>query len=50
MVAMDRALAAREQLTALGYPVQWHEYPIEHSVSPDEVADLNRWLLGVLAA
>ena len=50
MVAMDRALAAREQLTALGYPVQWHEYPIEHSVSPDEVADLNRWLLRVLAA
>ncbi|HPU52698.1 MAG TPA: alpha/beta hydrolase [Burkholderiaceae bacterium] len=48
MVTMDRALSARDQLTALGYPVEWHEYPIEHSVSPDEVTDLNRWLLRVL--
>ena len=50
MVTLERAQAAREQLAALGHPVEWHEYPIEHSVSPDEVADLNRWLLRVLAA
>lgn len=49
MVTLDRAVAARDHLTTLGYPVEWHEYPIEHSVSPDEVADLNTWLVRVLA-
>jgi phospholipase/carboxylesterase len=33
----------------LGYPVQWHAYPMEHSVCPQEIADLQRWLLHVLA-
>jgi phospholipase/carboxylesterase len=29
--------------------VEWHEYPMQHSVSPDEIEDLNAWLLKVLA-
>ena len=36
-------------LVALGHPVEWHEYPMAHSVCPEEVVDLNRWLLRVLA-
>jgi phospholipase/carboxylesterase len=49
MIAIDRALASRDALVALGYPVEWHEYPMPHSVCMDEIVDLNRWLLRVLA-
>jgi phospholipase/carboxylesterase len=44
-----RALASRDALRALGYAIDWHEYPIEHTVSLEEVADLGRWLVRVLA-
>jgi len=27
-----------------GYSVQWHEYPMEHSVHPQEIRDLGIWL------
>ena len=49
MVAPAKGQAARDMLLALGYPVQWHDYPMAHSVCPDEITDLNRWLLQVLA-
>ena len=49
VVPFDRGAASRDALLALGYPVEWHEYPMEHSVCGPEVADLNRWLLHVLA-
>jgi len=49
MVALPRASASRDALTALGYAVEWHEYPMEHSVCPQEIADLARWLQRVLA-
>lgn len=49
VVAMPRALASRDALVALGYPVEWHEYAMEHSVCPQEVGDLEKWLLRVLA-
>ena len=49
VVALPRAVATRDALTALGYPVEWHEYLMEHSVCPQEVADLEKWLLHVLA-
>ena len=41
--------ATRDALQAIGYPVEWHEYPMQHSVCMEEIADLNRWLLRVLA-
>ena len=50
VVVPARGEATRDALSALGYAVQWHTYPMEHSVCPEEVADLNRWLLTVLSA
>ena len=50
VVQIGRATASREALQALGYPIQWHDYPMAHSVCMEEIADLNRWLLEVLAA
>ena len=49
VVALPRALASRDALAALGYAVEWHAYPMEHSVCAEEVADLQAWLLRVLA-
>jgi phospholipase/carboxylesterase len=49
VVVPARGLAARDQLKALGYAVQWHDYPMPHSVCPQEIADINAWLLQVLA-
>lgn len=49
VVVLPRATASRDALTALGYPVEWHEYLMEHSVCPQEIADLARWLRRVLA-
>ena len=49
MVVPARGLAARDALLALGYPVQWRDYPMAHSVCPEQITDLNRWLLKVLA-
>jgi phospholipase/carboxylesterase len=37
-------------LRSLGCVVEWHSYPMRHSVCPEEVADLRRWLLAVLEA
>ena len=31
-------------LRALGVEVEWHDYPMPHSVSPEEVRDLAAWL------
>ena len=49
VVAIDRALAAREVFAALGIEHEWHTYDMDHEVCIDEIADLNRWLLRVLA-
>ena len=49
MIPMARATASRDALQALGYAVDWHEYPMQHSVCIEEIHDLNRFLLKVLA-
>jgi len=48
MIALPRAVSTRDALRALGYDVQWHEYPMEHSVCLPEIADLQQFLLQVL--
>jgi phospholipase/carboxylesterase len=49
VVTFDRGSAARDALSTLGYPVEWHEYAMQHSVCAQEIADLNQWLVKVLA-
>ena len=45
MIPLARATWSRDALQALGYAVEWHDYPMEHSVCIEEIADLQRWLL-----
>ncbi|MGE5491830.1 MAG: alpha/beta hydrolase [Actinomycetota bacterium] len=44
VVSPDLGLKAREFLTAQGSGVEWHEYPMPHSVCLEEIADIGRWL------
>jgi phospholipase/carboxylesterase len=48
MIPIARAQSARDTLIGLGYRVEWKEYPMPHSVCPEEIADINRWLQAVL--
>ncbi len=45
VVPLARGSASRDALRTLGYDVEWHEYPMEHSLCMEEVTALNRWLL-----
>jgi len=48
-VPIHYARRSSEILTGMGYPVEWHEYPMPHSVAPEEVGDIGAWLKQVLA-
>ncbi len=50
VIALPRATATRDQLLNLGQPVEWHEYPMEHSVCIEEVQHLQTFLRTVLTA
>jgi phospholipase/carboxylesterase len=43
------ARESRDLLLQLGYEVAWHEYPMEHSVSPEELKAIGAWLCRVIA-
>ena len=45
VVVPARGTASRDALRALGHPVDWHDYPMPHSVCAEEIADMNAWLL-----
>jgi phospholipase/carboxylesterase len=49
VVALPRATASRDALAAMGYSVEWHDYPMEHSVCPEEIKHLEQFLKRVLA-
>jgi phospholipase/carboxylesterase len=49
VVVPARGEASRDLLTRLGYPVQWHSYPMPHSLHPREVVDIGVFLGQVLA-
>ena len=48
MVTLARGKAGRDLLLAQGQRVEWHDYPMAHSVCMEEVQALQQWLLGVL--
>ncbi|WP_050475792.1 alpha/beta hydrolase [Herbaspirillum rhizosphaerae] len=48
VVVMQRAEQSRNLLNTLGYQIEWHEYPMQHSVCLEEIEDIGRWLAQVL--
>lgn len=49
MVPLERGEAARDELQRRGYAVDFHTYPIPHSVNMDEVLAIRAFLMGVLS-
>jgi len=43
IVPLALGAQSRDVLETLGHPVQWHTYPMPHSVSPAEIRDLADW-------
>ena len=40
---------SRDALVQAGYDVEWHEYPMQHSVALEEIGHMGAWLRRVLA-
>jgi phospholipase/carboxylesterase len=49
VIPVARAHQSRDLLKALGYQVEWHEYPMQHSLCLEEINDISAWLKKVLA-
>ena len=50
VVSPELGIRARDFLVRNGYGVQWHEYPMPHSVCLEEVQEIGSWLRGRMDA
>ena len=50
IVPLALAQIARDTLKRLAYPLDWHTYPMAHSVCPTEIDDIRMWLMNISAA
>jgi len=48
MLPMSLGMESRDYLRQHGFIVEWHEYPMGHSVCPEEIADIREFLRRVL--
>jgi len=48
VIPLQRADASRQHLQQAGYNVEWHTYPMQHSVCLDEIRDISAFLRKVL--
>lgn len=48
VVSLERGQSTEQLLVSSGYDVQWHTYPMQHSVSPHEIHDIAQFLNGLL--
>jgi phospholipase/carboxylesterase len=44
VVILQRGVDSRDLLQSLGHVLEWHTYPMGHSVCPEEIGDLRHWL------
>lgn len=49
VVSYELAVRAQQQLEAKGYQIEKASYPMPHSVCPEQVVDISRWLQASLA-
>jgi phospholipase/carboxylesterase len=48
LIPVTRARTARDTLLELGYKVEWHEYPMGHSLCPQEIEEIAAWLQRII--
>jgi len=44
MLPVQLGSGSRDAIRSLGYSVEWFEYPMQHAVCPEEIAEISRWL------
>lgn len=49
IIPIQRAEQSRDLLRNLGHEVEWHAYPMPHSVCEEEIVHIGAWLQRVLA-
>jgi phospholipase/carboxylesterase len=49
VIALEMATTSRDILRQHGYDVEWHDYPMAHSVCLEEIADIGTWLRRILS-
>jgi phospholipase/carboxylesterase len=47
MIPYEMAQQARKRMQAQGLNLEWHSYAMGHSVAPQEIQDIARWLARV---
>ena len=50
VITLDTCLVSRNLLESLNYKLEWHEYPMAHSVCGEEIDDISRFLSKVFKA
>jgi phospholipase/carboxylesterase len=48
VIPFHMAAASRSALAKHGYSIEWHEYPMQHSVCAEEVFAIGEWLRKIL--
>ena len=48
IIPLRRAEQSRDLLVKSGYPVEWRTYPMPHSVCPEEIGHISKFLLKIL--
>lgn len=44
IITLETCEISRRLLSDLAYPLEWHEYPMAHSVCAEEISDISRFL------
>ena len=44
VVPLALARSSRDAMAALGYKIEWREYPMQHSLCAQEVEEISGWL------
>lgn len=50
MIPFASAQTSQQTMLARGLSLEWHTYAMGHTVAPDEIRDISRWLVRVLGA
>lgn len=44
VIPLSLAQSSRAKMAARGYKIEWHEYPMPHSVCMEEIEDIGAWI------
>jgi len=48
VIPVELAIKSKNLLESLNYSVEWHDYPMAHSIHPEEVQVITHWIRSIL--